>query len=55
MVVMGGFFDVATNDGAVGRCHTYTHAYTLMSANDSTHSHTHLSYCRSESGLSDSD
>lgn len=35
VVVVGGFFDVATNDSAVGRCHTYT----LTSANDSTHTH----------------
>lgn len=42
VVVVGGFFDVATNDGAVGRCHTYTQAYTLTSANDSTHTHMHV-------------
>lgn len=47
---MGGFFDVATNDGAVGRCHTCTQAYTLMSANDSTRSHTRASHCRFSDG-----
>lgn len=36
-MVLGGFFDVATNDGAIGRCHTYT----PMSANDYTKTHTH--------------
>lgn len=36
VVVVGGFFDVATNDGAIGKCHTYT----PMSANESTHIHT---------------
>lgn len=39
----GPFFDVTTNDGAIGRCH----AYALMSAN----AYTHMSQCRSESGL----
>lgn len=28
VVVLGGFFDVATNDGAIGRCHTYTLIHT---------------------------
>lgn len=36
-MVLGGFFDVATNDAAMGRCHTYT----PMSANDYTKTHTH--------------
>lgn len=38
----GVFFDVTTNDGAVGRCHIYTHARTLMSTNDYTLMHTRV-------------
>lgn len=41
---MGGFFDVATNDGAVGRCHTYTHTHARIHTYECkllyTHTHT---------------